>query len=311
MSHLCSVLCVSYNHAKFAAAGLQSIYEQTYRNIEIIVLDDGSPDNSVEKIEAALAKSPFPTTFIKQENSGNVPANFNKVLDAASGEFVTMMSLDDLLMPDCIKDAVEVLSKDRNIVFAANTGHYEIDENGHRITDAIHLPLPANHPETAQDLIELEYRSLGSFYIQGQVFRRDALIAVGGFDDTMTGDDIVLRTRLFQHMVRHPELTFSLGNKIVLSYRKHGNNLHKNAFRQIKTIVQWAENYFPGRTYPDLFFLWLEHFIEQSIRQDRPEDIRKASDLSPQVAQFIQSYQKTWTYRRRNTKRKIRKLFGA
>ncbi|WP_170539206.1 glycosyltransferase family A protein [Ruegeria arenilitoris] len=311
MSHLCSVLCVSYNHARFAAAGLQSIYEQTYRNIEIIVLDDGSPDNSVEVIEAALAKSPFPTTFIKQENSGNVPANFNKVLDAASGEFVTMMSLDDLLMPDCIKDAVEVLSKARNIVFAANTGHYEIDENGHRITDAIHLPLPANHPETAQDLIELEYRSLGSFYIQGQVFRRDALMAVGGFDDTMTGDDIVLRTRLFQHMVRHPELTFSLGNKIVLSYRKHGNNLHQNAFRQIKTIVQWGEKYFPGRAYPDLFFRWLEHFIEQSIRQDRPEDIRKASDLSPQVAQFIQSYQKTWTYRRRNTKRKIRKLFGA
>lgn len=117
MSPLCSVLCVSYNHAKFAAAGLQSIYEQTYRNIEIIVLDDGSPDNSVGVIEAALAKSPFPARFIKQENSGNVPANFNKVLAAASGEFVAMMSLDDILMPDCIANAVEVLSKDQTSSF--------------------------------------------------------------------------------------------------------------------------------------------------------------------------------------------------
>lgn len=311
MSHLCSVLCVSYNHAKFATAGLHSIYEQTYRNIEVIVLDDGSPDNSVEVIEAALAYSPFPTTFIKQKNSGNVPANFNQVLDAASGDFVTMMSLDDLLMPDCIANAVEVFSKDQNIVFAANTGHYEIDGNGRQITGAIHLPTTANHPKTAQDLIELEYRCLGSFYIQGQVFRRDALMAVGGFDDTMTGDDIILRTRLFQHMVRHPELTFALGNKVVLSYRKHGNNLHQNTFRQIKTIVQWKEKYFPDRAYPDLIFRWLEGLIKKSIKQDRPEDIWNASDLSPQIAQFIRDHQKTWTYRRRITERKIRKLFGA
>lgn len=311
MSDLCSVLCVSYNHAKFAAAGLKSIYEQTYRNIEIIVLDDGSPDNSVEVIEAALAQSPFPTKFIKQENSGNVPANFNKVLGKASGAFVTMMSLDDILMPDCIANAVNVLSKDQSIVFSANTGHFEIDENGKQITGEVHLPLPENHPKTAQDMIELEYKFLGSFYIQGQVFRRDALLSVGGFDDTMTGDDIILRTRLFQYMVQHPELKFSLGNKVVLSYRKHGSNLHRNSFRQIKTVVQWKEKYFPDRAYPALFYKWLESLIKQSIRRDRPEDIQMASDLSPQVALFIQEYKKTWKYRRRITKRKIRKLFGV
>jgi alpha-1,3-rhamnosyltransferase len=310
MSPLCSVLCVSYNHAKFAAAGLQSIYNQTYQNIEIIVLDDGSSDNSVEVIKTALAQSPFPTKFIKQKNSGNVPANFNKVLEAASGEFVTMMSLDDILMPDCIENAIEVLSRDRKIVFSANTGHFHIDENGKKITGEIHLPLPKNHPKTSQDLIELEYEFLGSFYIQGQVFRRDALQTVGGFDDTMTGDDIILRTRLFQYMVRHPEFKFSLGDNVVLHYRKHGNNLHKNSLRQIKTIVQWKEKYFPDRAYPDRFHRWLKKMIKQSIRQDRLEDIRMASELSPQVALFIQEYQRTWKYRRHILERKIKKLFG-
>lgn len=310
MPHLCSVLCVSYNHAKFAAAGLQSIYEQNYQDIEIIVLDDGSPDNSVEVIEAELAKSPFPAKFIKQENSGNVPSNFNKVLDAASGEFVTMMSLDDILMPDCITNAVEVLSKDQSIVFSANTGHFEINETGKQISGEIHLPLPENHPETVQDLIDLEYNFLGSFYIQGQVFRRDALLTVGGFDETMTGDDIILRTRLFQHMNRHPELKFSLGNKIVLSYRKHGNNLHYNTFRQIKTIVQWKKKYFPDRAYPDLFYRWLEGLIKKSIKQDRLEDIHMASDLDPKVALFIKEHPKMREYRRRTTKKKIRNLFG-
>lgn len=334
MSHLCSVLCVSYNHARFAAAGLQSIYGQTYRNIEIIVLDDGSPDNSVAVIETALEQSPFPTKFIKQSNSGNVPANFNKVLAAASGDFVTMMSLDDILMPDCIENAVAVLSRDQRTVFSANTGHFEIDEHGSLISGEIHLPDPECRPQCAQDLLELEYKSLGAFYIQGQVFRRDILMSIGGFDDTMTGDDIILRTRLFQFMAQNPELKFSLGNNVVLSYRKHGNNLHQNVFRQIKTIVQWKEKYFPGRDYPKQFHGWLGHLINESIRLERPEDIKLASELSPEVARLIDARQRLslesqnhihneraasesrnrqevyWKKYRRKIKRKLKKLLS-
>ena len=311
MHPLCSVLCVSYNHEKFSAAGLQSIYDQTYKNIEIIVLDDGSSDNSVEVIRSALVESPFPARFIQQENSGNVGANFNKVLGAASGEFVTMMSLDDMLMPDCIENAIKIMAQNKDIQFSANRGHININENNQRISAENYLPGLEYHCNTVQDLIELEYQFLGSFYVQGQVFRRDALMNIGGFDDTMTGDDIILRTRLFQYMVCHPELKFSLGNNIVISYRKHGNNLHRNLPRQIKTIVQWKEAYFPDRAYPERFYKWLEGFIHASIREDRLRDIQLISDLSPVVARFIQDYQKTWEYRRRIAKQKIRKLIKA
>ena len=310
MSNLCSVVCVCYNHAQFAAAGLQSIFDQTYRNIEIIVLDDGSTDTSVEVIEQMLAQSPFKTRFIKQENKGNVPGNFNTAIDAAVGEFVTMMSLDDMLLPDCIRNAVEILSKSDHITFAANTGHYEIDKDGKRLTPDTWLPPNSADIRTAAELLEIEYESLGAFYIQGQVFRRDALLAVGCFDDTMTGDDIVLRTRLFQHMIEHPEMTFSLGTDVVLAYRKHGDNLHRNTFRQIKTIIEWKEKYFPDRPYPDLFYNWLNSLLKKYVRNGMVDELQIALAFNPVIAARYEMYKKTGPFYRHTIKGNILRLIG-
>lgn len=305
MSSLCSVVCVSYNHAQYAADGLQSIYDQTYQNIEIIVLDDGSNDNSSEVIRQTLGQSPFPTKFIEQFNTGNVPENFNKAIAAAVGEFVTVMSLDDLLMPDCIANAVNILRQSTNIIFAANTGHFEIDEHGHRLTPDLQLPGWDRPIETAQDLLDREYEMLGAFYIQGQIFRRDAVLAVGCFDDSMTGDDIVLRTRLFKHMVQHPELTFSIGSDVVLAYRKHGGNLHKRAFRQLRIIIEWKEKYFPDRPYPDLLYRWMDGFFSQCVKRGLDEDLRHALAYSRVIRDHYTKYRKTWRYRRNVLKRQM------
>lgn len=297
MTGLCSVICVSYNHARFAAFGLRSIYDQSYRNIEIIVLDDGSTDNSVEVIEETLKESPFPTRFIKQKNTGNVPKNFNIALAAARGEYVTMMSLDDLLMKSCISNAVSILSSDQKITFAANSGHVEIDQDGLLLTDEIHLPKLDNFPKSIEDLINLEYDLFGSFYIQGQVFRLDAINAIGGFDEDQTGDDIILRTKLFLYMDKHSDLKYSLGNEVVLAYRKHSQNLHRNALRQIQTITQWKEAYFPDRAYPDLFYRMIHGFVKRSIREGRFDDITAASRLSVDVSEIIGVQLSTTKYR--------------
>lgn len=222
-----------------------------------------------------------------------------------------MMSLDDLLMADCIENAVRALSQSENIAFCANTGHFEIDQDGSIIADAIHLPRDCRHYRTAHDLLELEYENLESFYVQGRVFRRDILQAVEGFDDTMTGDDIVLRTRLFQYMIKNPQVDFLLGNNVTLCYRKHKNNLHLNGIRQTRTVIEWKEKYFPDRDYPPLFYKWLEGMVENSLNRGQPENLQIADDLNPEVAEFIRNYEayrETWKFRRVVIKRKIKTL---
>ena len=64
---LISVCCVSYNHEKFITKCLESIWNQDYKNIEIIVVDDGSSDNSVNILENLKSKSPFPMTILTQQ----------------------------------------------------------------------------------------------------------------------------------------------------------------------------------------------------------------------------------------------------
>jgi len=310
MPNLCSVICVSYNHAKFAADGLQSIFDQTYKNIEIIVLDDGSTDDTAKVISEKLKQSPFPAKFITQKNTGNVPGNFNTAMEQASGEFLTFLSLDDLLLPGCISSRMNLLRSDEKIVFAADTRYLEVDDTGAITADGLRMPVTRHKIETAHDLLEAEYQEIDTFYIQGQVFRRDAVKAVGGFDDTMTGDDIILRTKLFRYMTDNPDLRFHLGDAAVFAYRKHDSNLHKQSFRQVKTVIEWKEAFFPDRPYPKMFFLWLENFFHGCIQNDRDAELRHALAYNPVIAAHFETFRQTWKIRRRLLKSWIRRSVG-
>ena len=212
------------------------------------------------------------------------------------------MSLDDMLSPNCISNAIKILSQDSKIVFSANTGHYEIDEHGVRITPDLYSSAAIEKIEKPQDLLDKEYETLGTFYIQGQVFRKSAIDAAGRFDDTMTGDDIVLRTRIFRHMIDHPELKFSIGTDIVFAYRKHTGNLHKRTFRQIRTIIEWKEKYFPDQPYPELFYRWLEGFFSQCLKKGLDDELQFALKYSPIIHDHYIRYKRNWKFYRNSIK---------
>lgn len=307
---LCSVICVTYNHAEFAGQGLQSIFDQTYRNLEIIVLDDGSTDETGSVIRKTLEASPFPSKFIEQDNTGNVPGNFNKALMHAKGTFITFLSLDDMLLPDCIEARIKFLQSDDQMVFAADTGYQEIDANGTVINADGQMPVADYQIHDAAGLLEAEYQEIGTFYIQGQVFRHDAVRAFGGFDNTMTGDDIILRTKLFCYMIDHPELQFHLGDATMFAYRKHSGNLHKRSLRQFKTVIEWKKAFFPDRPYPKMFYLWLENYFRDCVRHDQHAELKTALAYSPVVAEHYSRYSKTWKMRRRLLKSRIRCSLG-
>ncbi len=101
------------------------------------------------------------------------------------------------------------------------------------------------------DLIELEYRHLHSFYLQGSVFRREIIDAVGGFDENMTGDDIILRNKIFHYMRDHREWQFAVIGTPTVRYRHHENNIHHNIPRQIKTVTEFLEKFHPERDNPN------------------------------------------------------------
>jgi len=106
---LVSVIVVAYNSSDYIIDTLQSAYDQTYRNIELIVTDDCSGDNTIDLVRkwAESHKDRFVRFEIVPgiENRG-IPANCNKGLKAAQGEWIKFIAGDDILMNNCISDNI-------------------------------------------------------------------------------------------------------------------------------------------------------------------------------------------------------------
>jgi glycosyltransferase involved in cell wall biosynthesis len=107
---LVSVIVPSFNHADYVADALESVFRQSYRTVEIIVIDDGSTDNSTAQISKALAHSPFPSDLIARKNRGT-PATINEGVSHARGKYISILNSDDLFTSERIELFVRMLEK--------------------------------------------------------------------------------------------------------------------------------------------------------------------------------------------------------
>ena len=106
MTNLISVVVTCYNHENYIEQCLRSIFNQTYRNIELIVLDDGSTDYSPEIIQEVLKESPFVTTFESHGNIGVVRTR-NKGLNLLNGDYFLFVDSDDFLDETYVQELYE------------------------------------------------------------------------------------------------------------------------------------------------------------------------------------------------------------
>ena len=110
-----SVIIPTYNRALLIKESIQSVFNQTYRPIECLIIDDGSTDNTAQVIgnlQTKLATVDFKLIYIKQDNSG-APAARNNGIKNSSGEYFQFLDSDDLLYPNKIKDQVSILQNQK------------------------------------------------------------------------------------------------------------------------------------------------------------------------------------------------------
>ena len=135
---LLSVIVPVYNTAPWLGRCLDSICAQTYRNLEILCVNDGSTDNSAE-ILAEYAARDSRIKVITQENAG-LSAARNTALEHATGEWVTGVDSDDYLAPDVYERAVERIAPAVDMVFF---GVRDVDEEGEELPPNPYFVLPA------------------------------------------------------------------------------------------------------------------------------------------------------------------------
>lgn len=111
---LVSIVIPTYNYGAHIAEAIESCLRQTYANLEIIVVDDGSTDNTAEVVAALSTAHPGRIRYLNQDNAGAAVAR-NRGMVEARGAFVTFLDSDDLLTPDAIEVRLRVLQENPDI----------------------------------------------------------------------------------------------------------------------------------------------------------------------------------------------------
>lgn len=109
MEPLVSVICITRNHERFCIESLDSVLNQTFKNIEIIILDAASTDNTVKLIDNWLILKNINVVFLKEKELKPITVNLNKALTYSKGKYVQFLSLDDLLLTGKIENQIDYL----------------------------------------------------------------------------------------------------------------------------------------------------------------------------------------------------------
>ena len=117
-----------YNEDKYIRDSLESLISQDYGNIELIISDNGSTDETQTICQEYTKQSPLIKYYRSDENKGPI-YNFNNVLKKASGKYFMWASGHDLWSHNCVSECANVLEENENVVIAFGTTSW-IDENG-------------------------------------------------------------------------------------------------------------------------------------------------------------------------------------
>jgi len=220
-SPLVSVIIVSYNHAKFILETLESIRLQTYKNLQIIVSDNSSSDNSVDIIEDWISENKMQVTFLKYSVKIGLCKILNKALKEVKGTFVQLISCDDILLPEKIEKQVslfQTLDNDEAVIFS---DAYLIDENG--------TELQSRFIKRAREFSKIPEGNLFETLLDGNfipamstLIRTETMLELHGFDENLKYEDYDFWLRLSR------KYKFKFSDFTSCKYRLHASNLHKS-----------------------------------------------------------------------------------
>ena len=128
MGELVSIIMPSYNTAKYIAESIQSVLDQTYKNWELIIVDDFSTDNTDEIVRPFLVDERI--HYLKNELNSGAAVSRNRALREAKGRWIAFLDSDDLWMPEKLEKQISFM--ETNDYSFSYTEYEEIDVNGNK-----------------------------------------------------------------------------------------------------------------------------------------------------------------------------------
>ena len=225
---LVSIICLCYNHEKFVTEALNSVINQTYPNIELIIVDDCSNDNSSIEIKKWLLTYPKVAFIENVKNLGNTKS-FNNAFTLSKGAFIIDLAADDILNPNAVELQLEafrtstyenlgIVYGNVELIFEDNSHFkyfFDVDQNNKRIkrqpTGDIYLGLLS---------LQNNVCSVSS------MVKRDVYEKLNGYDENLYYED-------FDFWIKAARLyTFDFIDEIIMKKRELKNSLSAQRFKR-------------------------------------------------------------------------------
>lgn len=274
---LVSVIIPTYNKSYLLKYTVESVINQSYPNIEIIVIDDDSIDDTTKLVKKYKGK----IKYIKQKKRGGTGAR-NTGIKIASGKYLNFLDHDDLFLPDKIEKQVKVLESKSNIGFV-HCRYFFIDETGKRLAKVFILP----ERNIFKKLIA------GCFiWSGGPLIRKSCIEKVGLFDESIWSSDWDMWLRIVQADYKITCVQEPLG-----AYRIHHDSTMLNVEKTENDDIKILDKVFYNQNTPSKILsfkneayarwrLWLScrYFAINSIENGK-RNLQQAIDIYPGLIQ--------------------------
>lgn len=186
---LVSVICVCFNQYRFIEKAIESIEAQSYPNIEIIIVDDGSSDKSPEVIKKITSENKNLKLVLLDQNKGNCTA-FNRGFEISNGDYIIDLAADDELLPERVEEGVLYFQNCSSNIGINFTDVVYIDEDSNELynhykrnsSGQIIQKVPSGY--IYPDLLERYFISTPSM-----MMKREVLEDIGGYDENLSYED--------------------------------------------------------------------------------------------------------------------------
>lgn len=147
MRPLVSIIMPLYNCSEYVMLSVKSVVAQTYRDWELLIVDDKSADNSYQVVHKFAKKDPRIKLYQLPQNSGVAYAR-NFAIEHAQGQIIAFLDSDDLWLPNKLES--QILFMQENHALLSFTGYKWIDERGKILKEMIHVPKSVNYTQLLQ-----------------------------------------------------------------------------------------------------------------------------------------------------------------
>lgn len=230
---LISVVIPTYNYAIYLPRAIESVLVQTYEHFELIIVDDGSTDNTAAVMEAYKSRYPDRIHYIYQKNGGPNAAR-NKGIDSAQGEFVALLDADDEWFPDKLAKQISFALENTNVGMIG-CGFRWVKDDGTIICDG-----RGESPPPRCDLIRyLKIRNFNFGGSSGVLIKKECFRVVGKFDESLKGSedrDMWLRIANQFEIMNLPDIL------VVIHY--HDTNCHTDHSRMLNSRFKFIDKHF-------------------------------------------------------------------